>query len=149
MAVTQSCSNRVMVCSALSEAGPGEIVATDVPAPLPLQDAMERISATTPDMRNKCFIMIDLLPKSFAAAACTEDAAATTFSVESYTSNPAPLLLCSRDLDWFRFYFFFLGQNDFQDAIFVLRADSVAVRSEEHMSELQSLRHLVCRLLLD
>src|SRR5947199_5433526 len=30
-----------------------------------------------------------------------------------------------------------------------LAADARAVRSEEHTSELQSLRHLVCRLLLE
>src|SRR5258705_11097265 len=30
-----------------------------------------------------------------------------------------------------------------------LRLDSVMMRSEEHTSELQSLRHLVCRLLLE
>src|SRR5262245_65040933 len=29
------------------------------------------------------------------------------------------------------------------------RADRAALRSEEHTSELQSLRHLVCRLLLE
>src|SRR5437899_4485665 len=37
-------------------------------------------------------------------------------------------------------------------ALFILEAESVAnahARSEEHTSELQSLRHLVCRLLLE
>src|ERR1039458_6724600 len=32
---------------------------------------------------------------------------------------------------------------------FWLRAKMIAARSEEHTSELQSLRHLVCRLLLE
>src|SRR5438045_4847204 len=31
----------------------------------------------------------------------------------------------------------------------LLRARQISVRSEEHTSELQSLRHLVCRLLLE
>src|SRR5205814_10454270 len=36
-----------------------------------------------------------------------------------------------------------------QDAVPGLEAPNGAVRSEEHTSELQSLRHLVCRLLLE
>src|SRR5438045_8197136 len=38
-------------------------------------------------------------------------------------------------------------RNDGEDAIVV--QSSVVARSEEHTSELQSLRHLVCRLLLE
>src|SRR5437899_12672100 len=35
------------------------------------------------------------------------------------------------------------------DPVFILGQDEHGIRSEEHTSELQSLRHLVCRLLLE
>src|SRR5205814_10469627 len=45
------------------------------------------------------------------------------------------------------------GQTDFEVAAAVFRVvpelDALRSRSEEHTSELQSLRHLVCRLLLE
>jgi len=39
--------------------------------------------------------------------------------------------------------------EDYQKAGYVFAGDRTALRSEEHTSELQSLRHLVCRLLLE
>src|ERR1039458_238342 len=43
-----------------------------------------------------------------------------------------------------------LGFSGYLGHLFpVLRADHASLRSEEHTSELQSLRHLVCRLLLE
>src|SRR5262245_63522416 len=41
------------------------------------------------------------------------------------------------------------GFRPVRDRLVDDRADFVARRSEEHTSELQSLRHLVCRLLLE
>src|SRR5437899_8209937 len=34
-------------------------------------------------------------------------------------------------------------------SVYILREAEMGIRSEEHTSELQSLRHLVCRLLLE
>src|SRR5205814_10689954 len=41
------------------------------------------------------------------------------------------------------------GQSTMQDVKLSIETVSESVRSEEHTSELQSLRHLVCRLLLE
>src|SRR5205814_10720620 len=41
------------------------------------------------------------------------------------------------------------GEERFEKVGPLLRVYGAAVRSEEHTSELQSLRHLVCRLLLE
>src|ERR1035438_10655074 len=41
------------------------------------------------------------------------------------------------------------GKNGFQGAAYVFVQSGGVWRSEEHTSELQSLRHLVCRLLLE
>src|SRR5437899_12820139 len=40
-------------------------------------------------------------------------------------------------------------QSDFARALYFLDGKQIQSRSEEHTSELQSLRHLVCRLLLE
>src|SRR5262245_62782482 len=40
-------------------------------------------------------------------------------------------------------------QDEVADTITITPALSAAMRSEEHTSELQSLRHIVCRLLLE
>src|SRR5258705_3235030 len=42
-----------------------------------------------------------------------------------------------------------LGSTQSKAASWRKREDKMQIRSEEHTSELQSLRHLVCRLLLD
>src|SRR5947199_7838868 len=42
-----------------------------------------------------------------------------------------------------------LGEESLEGGYQVQRIDIEAFRSEEHTSELQSLRHLVCRLLLE
>src|ERR1035438_608312 len=44
-----------------------------------------------------------------------------------------------------------VGQDDVVEGVLIclLASGHVLLRSEEHMSELQSLRHLVCRLLLE
>src|SRR5205814_10647650 len=39
--------------------------------------------------------------------------------------------------------------NSFPDGVVLLTGTGIVPRSEEHTSELQSLRHLVCRLLLE
>src|SRR5438045_6273835 len=47
-----------------------------------------------------------------------------------------------------RFQPVFVSEPSVEDTISILRGIKEKYRSEEHTSELQSLRHLVCRLLL-
>src|ERR1035441_5904553 len=42
-----------------------------------------------------------------------------------------------------------IGEEEMKIYLYFLASDQLEGRSEEHTSELQSLRHLVCRLLLE
>src|SRR5262249_40915173 len=127
IAATQSCSNRVMVCSALSEAGADEIVAAEVPGPPPLlQDTTEKIRATKTVRRNECFMTRPPF-HMFCSGGVSCRRRHCYFRWSHMPPIPLHFVLCGRDLDWFRFCFFFLWQNDFQDTIFVLGRDLVAV----------------------
>src|ERR1035441_3854526 len=63
---------------------------------------------------------------------------ARAYLLSVFTTHAGPLL-CTLMLIWMP-----LGVTFFTYSVYFFR-----MRSEEHTSELQSLRHLVCRLLLD
>ena len=54
-------------------------------------------------------------------------AAAPHFRWTHTPPNPAAVLLRGRDLDWFKFCFFLLRQNDLQNAVFVFGGHLVPV----------------------
>jgi hypothetical protein len=69
IAVTHSCSNRVMTCSGFSEAGAADIVEADgaVVGP-PLHDASEKIHARTAIVHSERLIVASFLCCATAAA---------------------------------------------------------------------------------